>query len=100
MKKKFLLSLASLFVFGFSFFSLAIMPGNATEMYFLSIEALTQGEEHEWGCGGNVTYIPNETLRSDICITGGTHLKCKPQDNVCCDPSGQTDCPKIDIDII
>lgn len=89
-----------LFVLGFSCYSLIIAQTNGLSKGLIThIEALTRGEETEWGCGGNSTYIPNETLRSDICISGGTHLKCKTQDGVCCDPSGQTDCPAISVDI-
>lgn len=56
------------------------------------------GESGEWGCGGNPTYIPNETLRTHSCTIGGltgTHLVCESHEKVCCDPSRQTDCEKI-----
>lgn len=68
-----------------------------------NIKALSDGnesgdkEEEEWGCGGNVTFIPNETLGSEKCsVLGqgllGSHLVCKYREHVCCDPSKQTDC--------
>ena len=50
------------------------------------------------GCGGNPTYIPDETLRSHACTIGGitgTHLVCDDEKKVCCDPSKQTDCKGI-----
>lgn len=60
---------------------------------FINIEALASGEE--LGCGGNPTFIKDNTLKSTLCPPlwlGGTHLKCKSETNVCCDPSKQTDC--------
>ena len=69
-----------------------------------NIKALSDGnesgdkEEEEWGCGGNPTYIPDETLRSHACTIGGitgTHLVCDDEKKVCCDPSKQTDCKGI-----
>ena len=71
-----------------------------------NIKALSDGnesgdkEEEEWGCGGNVTFIPNETLRPDDCsklgsALTGTHLICQSQDKVCCDPSSQTSCDGV-----
>ena len=39
--------------------------------------------------------IKDNTLKSTLCPPlwlGGTHLKCKSETNVCCDPSKQTDC--------
>ena len=56
-----------------------------------NVETLTQGEIDN-PCG-NVTYIPNEALREVNCEDSGTHKKCKPLSNVCCNPSEQTDCP-------
>ena len=67
--------------------------GNLSELQLANIEALASGEE--LGCGGNPTFIKDNTLKSTLCPPlwlGGTHLKCKSETNVCCDPSKQTDC--------
>ena len=53
------------------------------------------GGETEWGCGGNPTYRKNMSLQSKVCLNGGTHLVCKKDVGVCCDPSKQTDCDGI-----
>ncbi len=60
-----------------------------------NVEALAESEDVK--CD-NSTYIPNEALRSANCAPfglGGTHLKCKSEDNVCCNPSEQTDCDGV-----
>jgi hypothetical protein len=62
---------------------------NVSTISLFSIEALSQ----EWGCGGVSTHLKHHTLKSRICLMfWRTHLVCKPEENVCCDPSGQTDC--------
>lgn len=57
------------------------------------------GESGEWGCNGNPTLIPYETLRPKACqIWGanGTLLICTEETKkVCCDPSKQTDCKPL-----
>jgi hypothetical protein len=66
-----------------------------------NVEALANGSDVALDCG-NVTFIPNKTLKSSLCMLGftGTHLVCKPEDKVCCDPSKQTDCkPLVSVDI-
>lgn len=66
-----------------------------------NVEALANGPDVTLDCG-NVTFIPNKTLKSALCMLGltGTHLVCKPEDKVCCDPSKQTDCkPLVSVDI-
>ncbi|NDV47960.1 hypothetical protein D0T49_12995 [Paludibacter sp. 221] len=46
-----------------------------------------------WGCGGNPTYVPNQTLKHVVCITfWRDKLKCKTESRVCCDPAKQTNC--------
>lgn len=67
--------------------------GAISEMALANIEALASGEE--LGCGGNSTFIKDNTLKSTLCPPlwlGGSHLKCKSETNVCCDPSKQSDC--------
>jgi hypothetical protein len=70
----------------------------ASNLTLQNLEASTQesgesGGSTTWGCGGNVTYVPHKTLKSRVCIAfWRTHLSCKKQDNVCCDPAKQTDC--------
>lgn len=69
----------------------------------IEVLALTEetGGTTEYGCGGHVTYTKDESLKSDICLSGGTHKKCKDNTGVCCNPAEQTDCPPIKIvDII
>lgn len=74
-----------------------------SQLRLANIEALSDesgggsgnGESSEWGCGGNSTYVKNKTLKSRICPNGGTHLSCKAEAGVCCDPSKQTDCDGI-----
>lgn len=81
----------------YSFFtSQRLVKDEKTLQLLMEVESLTQNET-DWGCAGNPTWVPNESLQSDICISGGTHLKCKSKQNVCCDPSQQTDCPPIKI---
>jgi len=61
-----------------------------------SVEVLTNEENtSSYGCGGNVTFIKDETLRPHQCWNGGTHLVCEEEDGVCCNPSGQTDCGSV-----
>ena len=71
-----------------------------------NIKALSDGnesgdkEEEEWGCGGNVTFIPNYALLSESCSKfgnafTGSHRVCLKMDRVCRDPSGQTDCKGV-----
>lgn len=65
-----------------------------------STEALANDTEHEKGCAGQPTWVPDHYLGSSVCWNGGTHKKCKKMDDVCCDPIQQTDCKElIDIDI-
>ena len=62
-----------------------------------NVEALANPEGEEMKCD-NSTYIRNEALRTAYCAPlglGGTHLKCKSENNCCCDPSKQTDCKGI-----
>lgn len=75
-----------------------------SDLHLANIAALSDenggggGESSEWGCGGNSTFIPNETLRDTKCqIWGlnGTKLSCTLQSKVCCDPSKQTTCQPI-----
>ena len=64
-----------------------------SDVALANVEALSMDEGNtQWGCAGNPTFIPNEALRSVRCWDGGTHKKCKKENNVCCDPSQQTDC--------
>lgn len=64
----------------------------------LADEAGSGESGQQWGCAGNPTFIPNETLVSVSCkflgfiSTQKTHKVCDSKDNVCCDPAGQTDC--------
>ena len=69
-------------------------------LYLANLMALSDdneggGGETEWGCGGNVTFRKDMTLKSWPCLNGGTHLICKKETGVCCDPSKQTDCDGI-----
>lgn len=69
-------------------------------LYLANLMALSDGNEGgggetEWGCGGNPTYRKNMSLQSKVCLNGGTHLVCKKDVGVCCDPSKQTDCDGI-----
>lgn len=68
-----------------------------SEITLANIEALADNET-ELGCGGNPTFLKERTLKSTLCPplwAGGSHLKCKSESNVCCDPSKQTDCDGI-----
>jgi hypothetical protein len=58
------------------------------------LEAMTRESGTEWGCGGHVTYIKNQSLKSLPCTVFGTerYLICQFTKDVCCDPSGQTSC--------
>ena len=97
--KKTLLSLALLLICSFSAISLLSNKCNLkmNSLLLADVEALAGSESGggDWGCAGNPTFIPNEALRSAVCLTGGTRLKCKSEDNVCCNPSDQTDCAPI-----
>lgn len=66
------------------------------DLVLANIEALSNDEGGgELGCGGNPTFLRDRTLKSTLCPPlwlGGSHLKCKSELNVCCDPSKQTDC--------
>lgn len=72
-------------------------------LYLANLMALSDGNEGgsgetEWGCGGNPTYRKNKSLQSKLCPVvnpGATHLSCEDEDEVCCDPSKQTDCSGI-----
>ena len=69
-----------------------------SDIALANVEALADDETgQQWGCAGNPTFIPNEALRSAQCWNGGTHKKCKSEDNVCCDPSKQTDCSGVSL---
>lgn len=59
------------------------------------VEALSASESSGGLDCGNVTFIPNEALRTKACLNGGTRLACKQERNVCCDPSKQTTCSPI-----
>lgn len=65
----------------------------------LAVESSGNGEtSQQWGCGGNPTFVPNESLQSKACMIfglNGTHLVCKTKNGVCCDPSKQTDCKSV-----
>ena len=68
-----------------------------TDIALANVEALANPEGEEMKCD-NSTYIRNEALRTAYCAPlglGGTHLKCKSENNCCCDPSKQTDCKGI-----
>lgn len=64
-----------------------------------SVEALANDTESQWGCAGNPTWLPNHALLSANCWNGGSHKECKEMSGVCCNPSEQTDCPGVKIDI-
>ena len=71
-----------------------------SDIALANVEALADVEDTggEYGCGGNPTFIRNKTLKTTFCPPlwlGGSHLKCKSEDNVCCNPSEQTDCKSI-----
>lgn len=68
------------------------MKDDIIQISLTDIESVAQGEAID--CR-NVTYIPNEALRTAQCWNGATHKKCKSQDNVCCNPDSQTDCSPI-----
>ena len=53
------------------------------------------GPDDGYGCGGNPTFIKDQSLQSANCLNGGTHKKCKDDPSVCCDPSKGTDCAGI-----
>lgn len=64
------------------------------DLLMSNVEALTREDQPKTKCSKE-TYIPDEALRSKTCLNGGTHLVCKDEDGVCCDPSGQTDCSPV-----
>lgn len=64
------------------------------EFVLANVEAIASSDE-TLGCAGNATWVNNQYLGSATCWNGGTHKKCKPMDNVCCNPSEQTDCKGI-----
>lgn len=70
-----------------------------SDMALANVEALADDEgTQEYGCGGNPTFLKDQTLKSTLCPPlwlGGSHLKCKSETGVCCDPSEQTDCDSI-----
>lgn len=68
------------------------MQDNLSQITLQDVESITRNEVNE--CG-DVTFIPDEALRSAQCWNGGTHLKCKAQDNVCCNPATQTECAPL-----
>lgn len=68
------------------------MKDDLDQITLQNIESVTQNEFNE--CG-DATFIPNEALRSAQCWNGGTHLKCKMQEHVCCNPATQTDCAHL-----
>ena len=69
-----------------------------SDVALANVEALAGGETgQQWGCAGNPTFIANEALRTAQCWNGGTHKKCKSENNVCCDPAQQTDCDGISL---
>jgi hypothetical protein len=59
-----------------------------------NMAAFTDESSVEWGCAGVPTHIRHKTLKSRVCIITfwRTHLSCKSENNVCCDPAKQTDC--------
>lgn len=65
---------------------------SAFDLVLANIDSSANSGEGGLGCGGNATWIPDTALLKANCWNGGTHLKCKDYDNVCCDPSKQTDC--------
>jgi hypothetical protein len=95
--KSFLIALGILGIVIFATINVAVNENTpfALNMTLQNMEAYTNESEGSvnWGCGGNPTYIPHQTLKSRVCIAfWRTHLVCKTHDNVCCDPGGQTDC--------
>lgn len=70
-----------------------------TDVALANVEALADTND-KLDCG-NVTFIPNEALRNVNCFGGltGSKLKCKKHEGVCCDPSKQTTCDGLDINI-
>lgn len=77
-------------VAGYNMYQSQSVMNGMSEFALANVEALARNED-TIDCG-NVTFIPNEALRSAACWNGGTHLTCKDEDGVCCDPSKQTDC--------
>lgn len=70
-----------------------------SDVLLANVEALADDEGVvDYGCGGNPTFLKDQTLKSTLCPPlwlGGTHLKCKSEQGVCCDPSKQTNCDSI-----
>ena len=88
-----------LFVMTFAMFSMAywgiVHKNEVTSDLLLSdVESLALDDEGKTDCK-NVTFIPDEALRSAPCWNGATHKKCKKESKVCCNPSEQTDCPPL-----
>lgn len=108
MKQKISFMLVGVVAMGIATFNVLNMQKDKSEnnlrlanIIALSDEPGESGGSSEWGCGGNPTYIPYETLRPHNCqIWGanGTQLICqKIEQKVCCDPSKQTTCSPIDL---
>ncbi len=87
---KFAFVAAIVAVVGYNVYKSQSVMNGMSEFALANVEALAS-VENTTDCG-NVTFIPNEALRSAACWNGGTHLKCKNEDGVCCEPSKQTDC--------
>lgn len=102
MKKKQYL-LGGLGILMFMSLNLYLVSGNELKSSHLSLSVLASNlnayaqdtEAGILGCGGNVTFVKDKTLKYRICPNGGTHLTCRNESNVCCDPSKQTDCKGI-----
>jgi hypothetical protein len=63
-----------------------------SDLALANVEALAQNEDG-YGCGGNVTFVKDESLQSKTCIIFISHrYTCQSKANVCCDPSKQTSC--------
>jgi len=53
-----------------------------------------------WGCGGNPTWVPNQSLQQKTCIIFITYRRiCDDMANVCCDPAQQVSCTGVLPDI-
>lgn len=78
-------------VSGYNVYKSQSVMNGMSDFALANVEALANDDESSVDCG-NVTFIPDEALRTAQCWNGGTHLKCKTQTGVCCNPSAQTDC--------